>query len=75
MPQRPDPLPLETNDVALTAGGTVLWLVALAVLLVLKATGTEVHGWWLGMCGYGVALGLLGVRACRRRRLVLQHVD
>jgi hypothetical protein len=66
-PRRPDPPPLETNDVAITAGGTALWLVGLVVLLVLRAAGTEVHDWWLVMCLVGAGLGLLGVRTCRRR--------
>lgn len=68
MPRRPDPAPLETNDVAIVAGGTALWAVALIVLLVLDAAGTDVHTWWFGMCGYGIALGLLGIRTCQRRR-------
>ncbi len=68
MPQRPDPSPLETDDVKIVMGGSLLWLVALVVLLVLKAFGTEIHTWWLVMCGYGFALGLVGVRYCRRRR-------
>ena len=50
------------------AGGTVLWLVGLVVLLVLKAVGTEVHDWWLVMCVAGAVLGVLGVRTCARRR-------
>lgn len=73
MERRPDPEPLETNDVALVAGGTALWALALVVLLVLKAAGTEVHAWWWQMCAAGVALGLLGVRYCRRRRASLQQ--
>lgn len=68
MERRPDPEPLETDDVRLVAAGTVLWLVALAVLLVLKAAGTDVHGWWLWMCGAGFGLGLIGVRYCVNRR-------
>ena len=69
--QRPDPPPLETNDVALVAAGTGLWLVALAVLLVLKAAGSQVHDWWLVMCAEGALLGLVGVRYCWRRRAAL----
>lgn len=74
--QRPDPPPLETDDVKIVLGGTVLWLVALVVLLALKAAGTEVHDWWLVMCACGAALGLVGVRYCRRRdgRSALQDV-
>jgi hypothetical protein len=71
--RRPDPEPLETNDVALVAGGTALWALALVVLLVLKAAGTEVQDWWWQMCAAGAALGLLGVRYCRRRRASLQQ--
>ncbi len=65
--KRPDPEPLETDDVKIIVGGTALWAVALLVLLTLKATGTQVHGWWLVMCLAGVTLGLLGVRYCGRR--------
>lgn len=66
--QRPDPEPLETDDVKIVAGGTALWGVALLALLVLKAAGTQVHGWWLVMCLAGVSLGLVGVRYCGRRK-------
>lgn len=72
---RPDPAPLETNDVAIVAGGTALWAVALVVLAVLRLTGTDVHDWWLVMCGYGALLGLYGVRYCRRRRDALARRD
>lgn len=56
---------------AIVGAGTALWVVALLVLLVLKAAGTEVHTWWLVMCGYGAALGLFGVRFCRRRHAAI----
>lgn len=69
--QRPDPPPLETDDVTLVAAGTALWALALVVLLVLKATGTDVHGWWLVMCAEGALLGLVGVRYCQRRRAAI----
>ena len=66
--RRPDPPPLETNDGLVVGIGTALWAIALVVLLVLRVTQTtEVRDWWLGMCGYGIALGLFGVRYCRRR--------
>lgn len=73
MERRPDPEPLEIDDVALVAGGTVLWVVGLVVLLVLKAAGTEVRDWWWQMCVAGAALGLLGVRYCRRRKASLHQ--
>ena len=66
--RRPDPEPLETDDVRIVAGGTALWAVALLVLGALQLLGVGVRGWWIGMCAYGLALGLLGVRYCQRRR-------
>jgi hypothetical protein len=66
--QRPDPAPLETDDVRIVAAGTALWALALVVLLALKAAGTDVHGWWLVMAAEGALLGLVGVRYCQRRR-------
>lgn len=66
--RRPDPAPLETNDVALITAGTGAWLLALVVLAVLKLAGTDVRTWWLVMCAEGAALGLVGIRYCRRRR-------
>ena len=72
--RRPDPPPLETDDVKVVAVGTALWAVGLLVLLVLKATGaTRVEDWWLGMCAYGIALGLYGVRYCRRRHAAIDR--
>lgn len=71
MPTRPDPPPLETDDVKIVAAGTALWALALVVLLVLKAFGVEVHTWWLSMCVVGALLGLYGVTYCRKRRSAL----
>lgn len=66
---RPDPPPLETDDVPVVAAGTAAWALGLVVLLVLRLTdAADVRDWWMGMCGYGIALGLFGVRYCRRRR-------
>ena len=69
--QRPDPPPLETADGTVVAAGTALWALGMVVLLVLKASGTEVHQWWLVMCGEGAVLGLIGVRYCQRRRAAI----
>ncbi len=67
--RRPDPPPLETNDLAVVLIGTSLWAGALLVLAVLElADLARVRGWWLGMCGYGVALGLFGLYYVRRRQ-------
>lgn len=58
----------------LVAAGAAAWAVGLVVLLVLRATETaEVRDWWLGMCCYGVALGLFGVYYCRRRHLAIER--
>jgi hypothetical protein len=71
--RRPDPPPLETDDVRVVAGGTAAWAVALVVLLVLRLAGVEVAGWWLVMCACGTALGVLGVRYCQRRRSAIER--
>ena len=71
---RPDPPPLETDDVKVVAAGTTVWALGLLVLLVLASTGAaEVRGWWLGMCAYGIALGLFGIRYCQRRRAAIER--
>jgi hypothetical protein len=69
--RRPDPPPLEVNDVAVITTGTLLWFVALAVLLVLKAAGVEVHAWWWQMCAAGGVLGCYGIHYTRKRKLGL----
>ncbi len=66
--RRPDPPEWQTNDVPVVLAGTGLWAVALVVLLVLRATGRDVHDWWLAMCGCGIALGLVGVRYVQGRQ-------
>lgn len=71
---RPDPLPLETDDVQVVAAGTTAWALGLLVLLALAATdAADVPGWWLGMCGYGIALGLFGIRYCQRRHAAIER--
>ena len=66
--RKPDPAPLETDDVRIVAIGSALWGVALLVLGIAWLLGAQVHGWWLLMCLCGVLLGLIGVRYCVRRR-------
>jgi hypothetical protein len=71
---RPDPGPLQTNDVVIIAIGTAAWVAGLLVLLGLRLTGTaEVRDWWLGMCGYGIALGVYGMYYARRRHLAIER--
>lgn len=72
--RRPDPPPLETDDVRAVSVMTAAWAVALVVLLVLRlADLTRVETWWMVMCGYGLLLGLLGVRHCRRRHAAIER--
>ena len=66
--RKPDPPPLETNDVAIVAGGSLAWAVACLALLIARFAGADVHSWWIVMCASGAALGLVGVRYCQRRR-------
>jgi LPXTG-motif cell wall-anchored protein len=73
-PRRPDPEPLEVNDVAVVTIGTVLWLVGLALAVLfhgrLEDNGHE--GWiWILVAGAG--LGLLGIVYLRRRRDAMRH--
>ena len=71
-PQRPDPAPLETDDVRIVVIGTAGWALALVVLAVLRLVDVgDVQGWWLVMCVTGIALGLFGVRYCQRRRAAI----
>ncbi len=71
---RPDPPPLETDDVKVVTVITVAWVIALLVLVVLRVTDlADVRNWWMAMCGYGIALGLFGIRYCRRRREAVER--
>jgi len=71
-PRHPDPEPMQTDDERVVLIGTVGWVIALVVLVVLRVTdATEVRDWWLGMCGYGIALGLYGVHHTRRRKAAI----
>ncbi len=66
--RRPDPEPLETNDVAAVTLGTSLWVIALVLLLALRVAGAWEHDSWIWVCAAGIFLGLIGVRKVRRRR-------
>ena len=71
--RRPDPPPLETDDVRTVAVGTAAWAVALVVLVVLRLAGVDVETWWIWMCACGAGLGLAGVRYCQRRRAAIER--
>ena len=70
---RPDPPPLETDDVKVVTLLTSGWVLALLVLAVLRLVGVETQDWWFAMCGYGIALGLFGVRYCKRRHEAIER--
>lgn len=65
---RPDPPPLETDDVRLITLGAAGFALAFFVLLVARLAGADVHTWWIVMCAEGAVLGVLGIAYCRRRR-------
>lgn len=53
---------------------TLAWAAGLLVLVVLRLTDlAEVRNWWMAMCGYGIALGLFGIRYCRRRHQAIER--
>lgn len=58
-PRRPAPPPLETNDVGVAAAGTVAWLIALLVLLVVDLP--ESATWWRWVCVTGIGIGLFAI--------------
>ncbi|RZS87511.1 uncharacterized protein DUF2530 [Motilibacter rhizosphaerae] len=66
----PGLLPLDVDGVGVVTAGTVLWAVALVVLLPFSRTLVHHgHGWWIGMCAAGTVLGCFGIWYCRRRRV------
>lgn len=71
-PRRPDPLPLEADDVRIITLGTVAWAVAFVVLFALRHRLAAHHTtWWLQTCVIAVGLGLFGIWYCRRRRTAI----
>ncbi|GAA4365895.1 hypothetical protein GCM10023088_11770 [Actinomadura verrucosospora] len=58
-PRRPDPPPMQTNDVRIAAAGTAAWAVALAVLLIVGLPSQD--RWWLWVCGAGIGIGLFAM--------------
>jgi hypothetical protein len=73
-PRRPDPEPLEADDVAIVTAGTVLWALALLASLIFHdrlANGGNENWTWIFLAG--TFLGLIGVRYVRRRRAAIHR--
>ncbi|AWS47215.1 DUF2530 domain-containing protein [Streptosporangium sp. 'caverna'] len=64
-PRRPDLQPLKTNDTIAILSGTVLWAIALIVLLIMQPDAE--HRWWIWTCVAGICGGLFGLWFVRRR--------
>ena len=58
------------REVEVTVVGIVLWVIAFVVLAVFFRHDLHRHHttWWLWSCGFGVLLGLYGLRTALRRR-------
>jgi Protein of unknown function (DUF2530) len=56
--RRPDPPPLETNEVIISAAGAVAFAVAFVVLLVVPLDSGQT--WWRWVCVTGFAMGVFG---------------
>ena len=69
--RRPDPEPLESDEVRLVVAGTLLWALAFVVLVVARLAGADIHRWWITMCALGAVMGLVGLRYCLRRRAAI----
>lgn len=66
--RRPDPEPVPTDDRAAILAGLVLWVAALAALLVFVTPLVEAgRVWWLWACLVGIGLGLVMLVYMHRR--------
>lgn len=75
-PQDPSPAiePLDEDGVGAVAIGTVLWLVALVVLVLLRdRLGSD--AWWIQVALVGALLGLPGLWYTTRRRAAYRKGD
>ena len=68
--RRPDPAPVQTDDRTAILVGLVLWLVALAGLLVFLTPIIEAgRGWWLWTAVVGLGLGLVLLVFAHRKQV------
>lgn len=74
--RKPEPEPLETDDVRVITVGTILWAIAfLATLPFYGRLEDDGHGHWVWICLAGFGLGLVGIGYVRRRRAALRRDD
>ena len=59
--RREPPPPLEANDQIVAAVVTAVWVVALVVLLAVRASLRAGERWWIWTAVAGIALGLFGL--------------
>jgi O-antigen/teichoic acid export membrane protein len=73
-PRRPDPEPLESDEVRVVIVGTVLWFLGLALALAFHGPlADRGHGDWVWTLLAGSLLGLVGLRYVVRRRAALRR--
>ena len=59
--RRPSPEPLEANDQLVTLVITAGWVIALIILLAVRAEIPASDRWWIWTCVTGLGLGLFGL--------------
>jgi hypothetical protein len=65
---------METDEVRVVAVGTGLFAIGLVLAVVMHdRLEDDGHGDWVWILACGVLLGLIGLRAVRRRRRALQR--
>jgi membrane protein DedA with SNARE-associated domain len=68
--EQPKPRTADTQEVVVVVVGMALWAIALVVLAVFFHDDLRRHDatWWYWACGFGLVLGLYGLRFASRRR-------
>jgi hypothetical protein len=59
--RRPSPEPLEANDQLVTAVITGGWVIALIIMVAVRADIPASDRWWIWTCVTGVGLGIFGL--------------
>lgn len=60
-PSRDVPPALEGNDQLVAAAGTVVWAIALIVLVIMRNHTPPSSHWWIWTCVVGVGLGIFAL--------------